>query len=104
MAMLIQLCSIFEGPSQSQWECFQLVQKRFQLGTALYFTGSLWDPDITVCKTETELEVNFTPNSLVPKYRINICETEICQKSAFQVETEPDTKVFIFLFRYVSSE
>ncbi|XP_060094272.1 interleukin-17 receptor B [Heteronotia binoei] len=38
--------------------------------------GSLWDPNITVCKMDTEIEVNFTASALSPSYTILICESE----------------------------
>uniref|UniRef100_A0A8C3CDH0 Uncharacterized protein n=1 Tax=Cairina moschata TaxID=8855 RepID=A0A8C3CDH0_CAIMO len=33
-------------------------------------SGSLWNPNITVCKIETGLEVNFTTSSLGLEYFI----------------------------------
>nr|XP_056703007.1 interleukin-17 receptor B [Euleptes europaea] len=38
--------------------------------------GSLWDPNITVCKMDSEIEVSFTASSLSPTYEILICESE----------------------------
>ncbi|XP_059679456.1 interleukin-17 receptor B [Gavia stellata] len=39
-------------------------------------SGSLWNPNITVCQTETELEVNFTTSSLGLEYLILLYEHE----------------------------
>ncbi|XP_077181654.1 interleukin-17 receptor B isoform X2 [Paroedura picta] len=38
--------------------------------------GSLWDPNITVCKMDSDIEVNFTASTLSPIYTILICESE----------------------------
>lgn len=37
-------------------------------------SGSLWNPNTTVCKTAAELEVNFTASSLGPEYLILLYE------------------------------
>ncbi|KAH0630120.1 hypothetical protein JD844_012768, partial [Phrynosoma platyrhinos] len=40
--------------------------------------GSLWDPNITVCYTESEVEVDFTPSPFCPEYKIRFCESDEC--------------------------
>uniref|UniRef100_K7F669 Interleukin 17 receptor B n=1 Tax=Pelodiscus sinensis TaxID=13735 RepID=K7F669_PELSI len=45
-------------------------------------TGSLWNPNITVCKIVAEVEVNFTTSSLGTKYAILLQECEECDVSA----------------------
>ncbi|XP_066469065.1 interleukin-17 receptor B [Tiliqua scincoides] len=35
--------------------------------------GSLWDPNITVCNMDSEVEVNFTANRYSPMYRVILC-------------------------------
>ncbi|XP_048347996.1 interleukin-17 receptor B isoform X2 [Sphaerodactylus townsendi] len=38
--------------------------------------GSLWDPNITVCKMDSEIEVSFTTSNLSPTYAVLICQSE----------------------------
>ncbi|XP_063148922.1 interleukin-17 receptor B [Candoia aspera] len=40
--------------------------------------GSLWDPDITICNRELELEVNFTPSNFTSRYKIHLCDSDEC--------------------------
>ncbi|XP_053154426.1 interleukin-17 receptor B isoform X2 [Hemicordylus capensis] len=40
--------------------------------------GSLWNPNITVCNMNSEVEVNFTASRLSTKYRILLCESDEC--------------------------
>ncbi|KAM9226989.1 LOW QUALITY PROTEIN: interleukin-17 receptor B [Leptosomus discolor] len=59
--------------------------------------GSLWTPNTTVCKTETELEVNFTTSSLGLEYLILFYE---CQKYEVLLKKTVEAKkqcVFITL-------
>ncbi|XP_042303401.1 interleukin-17 receptor B [Sceloporus undulatus] len=44
--------------------------------------GSLWDPNITVCYTESEVEVDFTPSPFCPEYKIHLCESDECDDPA----------------------
>uniref|UniRef100_A0A8C0H1H1 Uncharacterized protein n=1 Tax=Chelonoidis abingdonii TaxID=106734 RepID=A0A8C0H1H1_CHEAB len=57
-------------------------------------TGSLWNPNITACKIEAEVEVNFTTSSLGTKYTILLYE---CEKCDVPIEWDLTTKVF-FLY------
>uniref|UniRef100_A0A8D0LCU0 Interleukin 17 receptor B n=1 Tax=Sphenodon punctatus TaxID=8508 RepID=A0A8D0LCU0_SPHPU len=41
--------------------------------------GSLWNPSITVCKTESEVEVNFTTSILGKRYTVLLYECEACR-------------------------
>lgn len=50
-----------------------IVIKNFKL-KSFQRLGSLWNPNITVRKTETELEVNFTTSSLGLEYLILLYE------------------------------
>uniref|UniRef100_A0A8C6YC29 Interleukin 17 receptor B n=1 Tax=Naja naja TaxID=35670 RepID=A0A8C6YC29_NAJNA len=57
--------------------------------------GSLWDPNITICNREFELEVNFTPSNFCSKYKIHLCDSHECDNSILHVV--PTTKVYFFL-------
>uniref|UniRef100_A0A8C4YCH0 Interleukin 17 receptor B n=1 Tax=Gopherus evgoodei TaxID=1825980 RepID=A0A8C4YCH0_9SAUR len=52
--------------------------------------GSLWNPNITACKIEAEVEVNFTTSSLGTKYTILLYE---CEKCDVPVERDLMTKI-----------
>ncbi|XP_074862187.1 interleukin-17 receptor B isoform X1 [Carettochelys insculpta] len=52
--------------------------------------GSLWNPNITLCKTEAEVEVNFTTSSLGTKYAILLYKCETCD---ILIERDLITKV-----------
>ncbi|XP_008103452.1 interleukin-17 receptor B [Anolis carolinensis] len=39
--------------------------------------GSLWDPNITICYRESEVEVNFTASRFCPEYKILLYESDI---------------------------
>ncbi|KAM3845018.1 interleukin-17 receptor B [Vipera latastei] len=52
--------------------------------------GSLWDPHITICNREFELEVNFTPSNFCSKYKIHLCDSDECDNSILHVV--PTTK------------
>uniref|UniRef100_A0A6J0UFX3 Interleukin-17 receptor B isoform X1 n=2 Tax=Pogona vitticeps TaxID=103695 RepID=A0A6J0UFX3_9SAUR len=41
--------------------------------------GSLWDPNIFVCYTDSEVEVNFTTSSFCSEYAIVLCESDECR-------------------------
>ncbi|ETE66995.1 Interleukin-17 receptor B, partial [Ophiophagus hannah] len=53
--------------------------------------GSLWDPNITICNREFELEVNFTPSNFCSKYKIHLCDSHECDNSILHVV--PTTKL-----------
>ncbi|XP_019360554.1 PREDICTED: interleukin-17 receptor B isoform X1 [Gavialis gangeticus] len=55
--------------------------------------GSLWDPNITVCKTEAEVEVNFTTSSLGTRYTVFLCDTEDCSEPIEKETNETRTSV-----------
>ncbi|XP_026532517.1 interleukin-17 receptor B isoform X1 [Notechis scutatus] len=52
--------------------------------------GSLWDPNITICNREFELEVNFTPSNFCSKYKIHLCDSYECNNSI--LHAVPTTK------------
>ncbi|XP_044880128.1 interleukin-17 receptor B [Mauremys mutica] len=52
--------------------------------------GSLWNPNITACKIEAEVEVNFTTSSLGTKYTILLYE---CEKCDVPIERDLTTKI-----------
>nr|XP_032650205.1 interleukin-17 receptor B isoform X4 [Chelonoidis abingdonii] len=52
--------------------------------------GSLWNPNITACKIEAEVEVNFTTSSLGTKYTILLYE---CEKCDVPIEWDLTTKI-----------
>ncbi|XP_067400280.1 interleukin-17 receptor B isoform X2 [Emydura macquarii macquarii] len=52
--------------------------------------GSLWNPNITVCKIEAKVEVNFTTSNLGTKYTMLLRECEKCDVS---VERDLVTKI-----------
>uniref|UniRef100_K7F670 Interleukin 17 receptor B n=1 Tax=Pelodiscus sinensis TaxID=13735 RepID=K7F670_PELSI len=58
-------------------------------------TGSLWNPNITVCKIVAEVEVNFTTSSLGTKYAILLQECEECDVSEKLEINETRTSVRI---------
>ncbi|XP_054833703.1 interleukin-17 receptor B isoform X2 [Eublepharis macularius] len=56
--------------------------------------GSLWDPNITICKMDSEIEVNFTASPLSSIYTILICESEdecsdLTHKTASNIKLTP---------------
>ncbi|XP_013916136.1 PREDICTED: interleukin-17 receptor B, partial [Thamnophis sirtalis] len=52
--------------------------------------GSLWNPNITICNREFEIEVNFTPSNFCSKYKIHLCDSHECDTSILHVV--PSTK------------
>ncbi|XP_007441503.1 interleukin-17 receptor B, partial [Python bivittatus] len=52
--------------------------------------GSLWDPDITICNRELELEVNFTSSNFCSTYKIHLCDSHECSNPILHIV--PTTK------------
>ncbi|XP_062977679.1 interleukin-17 receptor B [Elgaria multicarinata webbii] len=59
--------------------------------------GSLWDPNITVCYMESEVEVNFTTSRFCPTYRILICDpdpdSDDCSDHTVNTDKRNDTRI-----------
>ncbi|XP_015274330.1 PREDICTED: interleukin-17 receptor B [Gekko japonicus] len=57
--------------------------------------GSLWDPNVTVCKMDSEIEVNFTASALSPTYKILICDSEFreCSDHPVIFHAKNDTRI-----------
>ncbi|XP_050568771.1 LOW QUALITY PROTEIN: interleukin-17 receptor B [Cygnus atratus] len=59
--------------------------------------GSLWNPNVTVCKIETGLEVNFTTSSLGLEYLILLYE---CQNYEVLLEKNVEAKIFPYFGKW----
>ncbi|KAJ7316848.1 hypothetical protein JRQ81_003010 [Phrynocephalus forsythii] len=57
--------------------------------------GSLWDPEISACYTESEVEVNFTASGFSPNYFIFLCESDDCIDHTVSNKKKNDTRVSV---------
>uniref|UniRef100_A0A8C3PBJ6 Uncharacterized protein n=1 Tax=Chrysemys picta bellii TaxID=8478 RepID=A0A8C3PBJ6_CHRPI len=62
------------------------------LSSAITENRSLWNPNITACKIEAEVEVNFTTSSLGTKYTILLYECEKCDIIPYFAKCEYDCR------------
>ncbi|KAJ6668407.1 hypothetical protein lerEdw1_015784 [Lerista edwardsae] len=80
-------------------EFMQLIQENFKEEDNVQMSRSLWDPNITVCNRDSEVEVNFTARQYSSMYEILLCESDECSDATFHpiklTAKENDSKVSI---------